>query len=392
VKLRTAYYLTLVLTLGSMLGAQQITRCGGPTNALSINSPVFHFDVCHTGYNPYEHILSTSNVGGLVLDWAYTSPTNPHAAISSPAVVNGVVYIGAVEDYTMYALNAHDGTLLWSYQTSGQVWSSPAVENGIVYFGSYDGNLYALNATTGTLIWKYDTGGQVAESPTVVSGIVYTSSGDGSVYALRAATGTLVWKYTTGNYVRSSPAVVNGVVYFGSTDHYVYALNAITGTLLWKYDAGDQIFESSPAVFHGIVYIGVDAYAGTLIALNASSGQLIWSYPIGVQINSSPAIANGIVYLAPSDDYLYAIDAVTGTLAWKVATPGGGGTPTVANGVVYCGGGSGLSAFDAGTGAILWNTAIGVVGSQSTPVVVNGVMYIGTNYPTTVRAYNLLGQ
>jgi hypothetical protein len=45
----------------------------------------------------------------------------------------------------------------WKFHTSGQVISSPAVINGIVYFGSTDGNLYAVDAASGTLKWKFAT-------------------------------------------------------------------------------------------------------------------------------------------------------------------------------------------------------------------------------------------
>jgi outer membrane protein assembly factor BamB len=48
-------------------------------------------------------------------------------------VANGVVYIGSYDGYVL-ALNASTGALLWSY-ASYQVWSSPAVVNGIVYVG-----------------------------------------------------------------------------------------------------------------------------------------------------------------------------------------------------------------------------------------------------------------
>jgi hypothetical protein len=63
--------------------------------------------------------------------------------LSSPAVANGVVYIGS-DDNNVHALNAKTGTKLWSYITSGYVSSSSAVANGVVYLGSYDGKVYAF--------------------------------------------------------------------------------------------------------------------------------------------------------------------------------------------------------------------------------------------------------
>jgi outer membrane protein assembly factor BamB len=36
------------------------------------------------------------------------------------------------------------GALLWSFTAGGFVYSSPAVADGVVYVGSYNGNVYAL--------------------------------------------------------------------------------------------------------------------------------------------------------------------------------------------------------------------------------------------------------
>jgi outer membrane protein assembly factor BamB len=45
-----------------------------------------------------------------------------------------VVYVGST-DYSVYALNAKTGAKLWSYPTVDFVYSSPAVANGVVYVG-----------------------------------------------------------------------------------------------------------------------------------------------------------------------------------------------------------------------------------------------------------------
>ncbi len=62
---------------------------------------------------------------------------------SSPAVANGMVYVGS-EDNNVYARNASTGVELWQYATGNAVYSSPAVANGVVYVGSTDSNLYAF--------------------------------------------------------------------------------------------------------------------------------------------------------------------------------------------------------------------------------------------------------
>jgi hypothetical protein len=55
-------------------------------------------------YNPCEKVLNVNNVGKLSLKWSYyTGLGSP----SSPAVANGVVYVGTLyPDDKVYALNA----------------------------------------------------------------------------------------------------------------------------------------------------------------------------------------------------------------------------------------------------------------------------------------------
>lgn len=48
---------------------------------------------------------------------------------------------------------------LWSYTTAGRIWSSPAVVNGLLFVGSFDKNIYAIGASTttapGTTTYNY---------------------------------------------------------------------------------------------------------------------------------------------------------------------------------------------------------------------------------------------
>jgi outer membrane protein assembly factor BamB len=52
-------------------------------------------------------------------------------------------------------------------------------------------------------------------------------------------------------------------------------------------------------------------------------------------ITSSPSVANDVVYVGSDDGTLYAFDAKTGAELAAVAGVAGQSSPTVANGVVY---------------------------------------------------------
>jgi outer membrane protein assembly factor BamB len=107
----------------------------------------------------------------------------------SPAVANGIVYFGSRNGY--YAFNATTGSQIWFFtspysprQFTGYVYSSPVVAGNVVYFGSSDGYVFALDAFNGSIIWSYRTGIFVFSSPAIVNGVVYVGSYDGYVYAL----------------------------------------------------------------------------------------------------------------------------------------------------------------------------------------------------------------
>src|SRR6202044_34642 len=100
--------------------------------------------------------LGVDNVPSLRVKWIVKFKTPIY---SSPAVVNGMVYVGLEGgSANLYALNAKTGTKRWGYRC-GRIGSSPAVAKGIVYFGSYgDYQIHAVEAGTGTGLWSYGTG------------------------------------------------------------------------------------------------------------------------------------------------------------------------------------------------------------------------------------------
>jgi outer membrane protein assembly factor BamB len=350
-------------------------RAAQASFSVGVNWAQFRYSSLHKGVNPFENVLSTSTVGAIDLHWSFK--TGSFIGLSSPAVVNGVVYFGS-SDHNLYALDAATGALLWTFATGNSIDSSPAVVNGVVYFGSFDKNVYAINASTGALLWKFTTGSFIASSPAVANGVVYIGSEDNNLYAINASTGIQLWKFATGGVVDSSPAVANGVVYVGSDDANVYAVKASTGVQLWKVPTGSFI-NSSPAVANGVVYIG--SADKNLYAINATTGILLWKFATGnfIQVNS-PAVANAVVYIGSDDFSLYAVNAHTGVLVWKYTTGSDlSSSPAVANGVVYVGSFDGnIYAFDARFGTLLWQYPTGS-SVESSPAVVNGVVYVGSD-------------
>jgi outer membrane protein assembly factor BamB len=346
--------------------------------ACAQNAVMFRGDLRHTGVYKGTGVPKLNRV-----KWKFHTAGR---VISSPAVVNGVAYIGSTDCY-LYAVDIASGAQKWKFETKGWVVSSPAVQDGTVYFASYDSNLYAVDASSGQLKWKFQTGGErryigkhlhylqpAAESmpdpwdiylssPSVANGTVYFGSGDGNVYALDAKSGTLKWKVQTGDVVHSSAAIADGTLYIGSWDRHLYALDAATGTEKWRFQTGDDSeahnhigIQSSPVVVDGVVYFGSrDAYA---YALEAATGKQIWRFSTeGSWVNNSPVVHEGRVYFATSvPGIMHAVDARTGKIVFDVPA----GSPVfasmaLANGMLYMGNfGGKLTAIDLKTQKPAW--------------------------------------
>ena len=65
---------------------------------------------------------------------------------------------------------------------------------------------------------------------------------------------TLKWKYTAPDKVYSSPVAGDKEVYLGANDGFLYAVNADTGILNWKFQTEGNV-ESTPALVDGVQFL-----------------------------------------------------------------------------------------------------------------------------------------
>jgi outer membrane protein assembly factor BamB len=149
--------------------------------------------------------------------------------------------------------------------------------------------------------------------------------------------------------------------------------------LKWRYSTTNNVW-GSPAVADGVAYV---ATSPLFYALHANSGVLRWniSPPRYDLFSADPAVANGIVYIGLSDTGVHAVDARNGTELWNYPATGRVFTsPAVANGMVYFGTAESDQAFyalKANTGELVWSYAVSTF--SSSPVVANGAVYFGAD-------------
>jgi outer membrane protein assembly factor BamB len=159
---------------------------------------------------------------------------------------------------------------------------------------------------------------------------------------------------------------------------YSTSTGPTTNNTIWNDTIGWGV-GSSPAVADGKVYVGSDH--GNVYCLDALTGAQIWNFTTkGWYVDSSPAVADGKVYIGSDDGNIYCLDALTGAYIWSYATGSYVfSSPAVADDRVYVGSWLDWKVYclDALTGAQIWNFTTGNW-TYSSPAVADGKVYIGS--------------
>lgn len=326
---------------------------------------------------------ATTTLVAMIEKWKYNTGSN--ITMSGVAVDGGVTYVGADDSY-LYVINS-DGTLKWRFQaTNGYMISStPVVSGGVVYFGARDNKtFYAVNTADGTLKWSKTLTGLeafVSSTPTVVGGVIYVGVHNGRVYAWDAISGNQIWQYATWDpywgspYNVSSPIVDSGKVYISYANQAVVALDQATGNKIWETSLGGGFYGTfypvSILLSGGAIYAsGVDR----VYALNLD-GTLKWSVPISGQINDF-VLWEGILIGPSTLGQVYAFDASSGSLKWQYGIKGVPGKPFLWQDVVFIMTSAyRVYALNAENGQLRFEYAGNF--SPLAPVVTGGILYLG---------------
>ena len=284
------------------------------------------------------------------LRWRYETSDRVYYPLT---VVDDTIYAGSGSN--VYALRASTGELIWTSGINGPVSFSPSLFGDVVYAGTLTGFLYALESSTGKELWRYNaneesysvsaSGGkvyfEVFTAPTVIDQTIYIGTDSGYVRALDASNGSLLWEYDASGYVDLSPIVKGNVVYaVGSSNGTLHAIDSVTGELVWSDERGHLIH--AIAVGRSLVYInGFDGGVPRLYGFDTASGELRWQAR-GESL-FEPIVIDGVIYAVRTAqgedrpvDGIYALDAETGETLWRYHSDVHLGRPAaLANGVIY---------------------------------------------------------
>jgi outer membrane protein assembly factor BamB len=394
---------------------------------------------------PESFEVNQPGKGGLI--WK-----QPFGGRSAPLVMNGRLYmIGGydmskpTEGERVLCFDAETGAKKWEQRfnvfhthivSSRLGWTTltadPKTER--VYAHTTAGFLVCFDKD-GKIVWEHSLteeygrltgyGGRIVspifDSGMVIVGLVCGSWGNQARGANRfvafdGATGDVVWwgesPYRIRGTYYSNPivAVVNGqrLLVTGGGDGYVHAFKIRTGERVWSYQFASGVVNPSPIADGNLIYIAhgepnpEGGSEGRVICLDASKLKtnpktkekeptVVWEQKrlakrFGL---SSPALADGILYMPDDDAELYAFDAKTGKVLWRVSYGTvSRGAPLVADGKLYV--------FDVSAKLAIYQlngkeepdeldairfrrtSGPGFVETNGTPIAVNGKLYFLT--------------
>jgi outer membrane protein assembly factor BamB len=229
------------------------------------------------------------------------------------------------------AFNKLTGEVVWWSEPApvkGTYYSAPVIAtiNGqrLLISGGADGSVYAIKVRTGEPIWRYVASVSPLNSSPVVDGnLVYIGHGEespgtniqGRVLCLDASQiekgqPKLVWKVDGIRARYASPIVHDGRLYMPDDGGKLYCLDAKNGKEFWQFNYGRGEVRGSPVMADGKIYAGeVSARFHVLQPGPKKCKRLSEEFfpgagGVDIELNGTPAIANGRIYFSTSDETL----------------------------------------------------------------------------------------
>jgi PQQ-like domain/Family of unknown function (DUF5719) len=332
-------------------------------------------------------------------------PVSYYDSWASPAVSNGVVYIGSGSK--VQALDAGSGAILWGKDLSEVlagsqiVNGSPAVDGNRLVIADYGngsgGGCYVCLDVTrkGKVLWTFslDPSCIAVSTPCIVGNLMFVGQGaaygapvspNGKVWCVDMDTGKAVTAWGNKGYYQTAGSLdlagtmtaYGDYIYFTdftygaatSPNCHLYCLARATGAEAWKVPVYGS--DGAPAVTDGLVVTAGQqpgVYPNSTNWVTAFSADTTngrnpvqrWTKSgIGGGYNMSPCTANGRIAVGNTDSATWpahgngvrVLDPADGHTIWQ-STEAGGPTVPTPYGLLSIGGGQ-VVTFAAGTGAL----------------------------------------
>ncbi len=252
---------------------------------------------------------------------------------AAPVVGAGTLY--AVDtDGVVHALDANTGAQKWTYRmpVPGKNESSifgggVSYSNDRVYATNGVGDVMALNASDGSKLWSVKPAGPLRGSPTIAFNTIFVMTQDNQIVALNPADGAVAWNESgsvgqAGVFGVAAPAAGQGTVIAGYSSGEIAAYRYENGREVWadalsRTNISTEVgaltdVDADPIIDSGRVY--ALGQGGRMAAYELITGQRIWELNLaGI---STPALAGEWIFTLTDDARMLAIARSSGKVRW----------------------------------------------------------------------------
>lgn len=283
---------------------------------------------------------------------------------NSPIVWGNKLFLsgGDAGSRRVFLYNADDGKLIWQREVcgipgspsvlpavsedTGYAAASMATDGAQVYAIFANGDLICYNFN-GDVIWSKNLGVPEnhyghSSSLMIDDGILVVQYDHGKSTALigmKPDTGNIIWKTKHGEDISwASPVIVDykgKKIILSATSTLVTGHDLKTGKELWIVECMAGEVATSPAYANGVVYVSNDN--ATTVAIEVEFGEIIWQNDeLDMPDVASPLVKGKYLLLATSTGLLICVDAKTGEKLWdKECSTGFYSSPILVGDNVY---------------------------------------------------------
>ncbi|WP_053958832.1 PQQ-binding-like beta-propeller repeat protein [Sulfobacillus thermosulfidooxidans] len=227
-----------------------------------------------------DEVLAINPLNGKILQ---RLPIPSYVSMSSPEIVDHVMYFGGALPYQLYAIDIPHLRIAFTTTLPSSLGGiddcPPAIADGILvidYEGLIGNQIHAMAAGvsvhTGRVLWATDLGpGSIPRapdgSPTNAAGVpiihgnvVYLGSPvTSTLYALNLRTGKLLWNTSDSGAIgriTMAPIWVNGHIIAGDSIGDIIVVNAKTGRIVSTLKEPTPFVPGVPQIVNGSLFIG----------------------------------------------------------------------------------------------------------------------------------------
>ncbi|HSD75917.1 MAG TPA: PQQ-binding-like beta-propeller repeat protein [Solirubrobacteraceae bacterium] len=134
-----------------------------------------------------------------------------------------------------------------------------------------------------------------------------------------------VWRRIIGVLLEFPPVLAGRRLFLLDDSAVLRALGKSTGRTLWKRRLG-RLAASSPAYADGRVFVTIlergRGGAGRVVALRARDGRILWSRDLPSRTETSPLVDQGRVYIGSENGTVYSLRQSDGAVRWTFRASG----------------------------------------------------------------------